>query len=332
MGSQYSSPSLPSQVSDAGGRDSRPAVTEKFESVNKKASARNVGRTATEMPEEQNEKAHASKPLTDHRSTFFGLPIEIRNVIYSLVLTVEDSYSYGVSHGMICLADEPGYPPKLCDIDYMHTIDSKHAGYEYSEVYLTEDYEPLKPFISRKAEAWRIEINQLNKCSPEQQEHIRNVDIIELPLDDEQPRNPEMPVVVDSRTRLEHLMTLKLGKAFRPRMFIIPFQNREAFVRRRYAELTGNGDAASKYLYNICQQNPSLRVIVRYNEWQDMRQGGYREEKSGEGGGTRADPALRRRGVQVIAGEFAYEQLSQFSLRGNHPRWYFIDESSDREV
>jgi hypothetical protein len=229
------------------------------------------------MPEEQNEKAHASKPLTDHRSTFFGLPIEIRNIIYSLVLTVEDSYSYGVSHGIICLADEPGYPPKLCDIDYMHTIDSKYAGYEHTEVYLTEDYEPLKPFISREAEAWRIEINQLkyvckqlhhetrgitlkinagtklmfhgtrtrsgisgmansifhhtgrvsgmanfvrfySKCSPEQQEHIRNVDIIELPLDDEQPRNPEKPVVVDSRTRLEHLMTLKLGKAFRPRM------------------------------------------------------------------------------------------------------------------
>ncbi|KFY40193.1 hypothetical protein V495_05573 [Pseudogymnoascus sp. VKM F-4514 (FW-929)] len=236
------------------------------------------------MPEEQNEKAHASKSLTDHRSTFFGLPIEIRNVIYSLVLTVEDSYSYGVSHGMICLADEPGYPLKLCDIDYMHTIDSKYAGYEHTEVYLTEDYEPLKPFISRKAEAWRIEINQLNKCSPEQQEHIRNVDIIELPLDDEQPRNPEKPVVVDSRTRLEHLMTLRLGKAFRPRS-LSRFKIEKRSFRRRYAELTGNGDPASKYLYNICQQNPSLRVIVRYNEWQDMRQGGYREEKSGEGGG-----------------------------------------------
>jgi hypothetical protein len=205
------------------------------------------------------------------------LPIEVRNVIYSLVLTVEDGYSSGVSRGIICLADEPGYPPKLCDIDYMHTIDYMHAGDEYSEVYLTEDYEPLKPFISRKAEAWRIEINQLKyvckqlhretwgitlkinagtmlmfhgtrtrsgsssvansilhstdrvsgmanfvdfygRCSLEQQEHIRNVDIIELPLDDEQPRKPAEPAAVDLRTRVEHIMALELSKAFRPRM------------------------------------------------------------------------------------------------------------------
>lgn len=223
------------------------------------------------MPEEQNEKAHASKSLKDHRSTFLGLPDDIRNAIYSFALTVKDGYFWGVLHGIICLADEPGYPPKLCSIDCMHT------GYAGNEDYLTEDYEPLKPFICRKAEAWRIEVNQLKyvckqlhretrgitlkinagtklmfhgtrtrsgssgmansishntgrvsgmanfvdfygRCSPEQQKHIRNVDIIELPLDDEQPRKPAEPAAVDSRTRIEHIMALELGKAFRPRM------------------------------------------------------------------------------------------------------------------
>jgi hypothetical protein len=230
------------------------------------------------MPEEQNEKAHASNARTNHRSTFLGLPKEIRNVIYSFALAVEDGYICGVSRGIICLADEPGYPPKLCSLAYMHT------GYQHNADYLTDDYELFKPFISRKAEAWRIDINQLkyvckqlhretrgitlkinasrklvfhgtrtggssgmanaifhntgrisgmanfvhfyNKCSPEQQEHIRNVDIIELPSDDEQPRKPDYSSqaygsksdVVDLRTRVEHIMALELGKAFGLRM------------------------------------------------------------------------------------------------------------------
>lgn len=248
------------------------------ELVKEKAGAGNPGRTVTEKPEEQDEKAHASKPPTDHRSPFLRLRKEIRNIIYSYALAVEDGYICGVSRGVICLADEPGYPPKLCSLAYMHT------GYQYNEDYLTEDYELFKPFISRKAEAWRIEINQLkyvckqlhretrgitlktnagrklmfhgtrtsgssgmanptfhdtgrisgmanfvhfySKCSPEQQEHIRNVDIIELPLDDEQPRRPDYswqgndggkPAAVASRTRVEHIMALELRKAFKPR-------------------------------------------------------------------------------------------------------------------
>ncbi|KFY01056.1 hypothetical protein O988_02933 [Pseudogymnoascus sp. VKM F-3808] len=292
------------------------------------------------MPEEQNEKAHASKSLTDHPTTFFGLPIEIRNVIYSLVLTVEDSYAYGVSHGMICLADERGYPSKLCDIDYMHTID--HMRHEYTEVYLTEDYGPLKPFISRKAEAWRIDINQLNKCSPEQQEHIRNVDIIELPLDDEQPRNPEKPVVVDSRTRLEHLTTLKLGKAFRPRP-LSPFKIEKRSFRRRCAELTGTGHAASRNLFKICQQNPSLRVIVRYNELQDTvglewikRMCTYHMAlcREKESIAMRDEEKVILRELILSYGGAAtkpsLENLRMsssvnFGYCSNHPRWHFID-------
>jgi hypothetical protein len=43
--------------------------------------------------------------------------------------------------------------------------------------------------------------------------------------------------------------------------------------RRRCAELTGQVDAASRKLYKICQQNPSLHVIVRYNEYQDCVDG-----------------------------------------------------------
>ncbi|KAF2181523.1 hypothetical protein K469DRAFT_713585 [Zopfia rhizophila CBS 207.26] len=121
MGSQSSSTSLPSQVAEAGAWDSRPTVTEKSELVNEKAGAGNPGRTVTEKPEEQNEKAYASKPPTDHRSTFLRFPREIRNIIYSYALAVENGYICGVSRGVICLADEPGYPPKLCSLAYMHT-------------------------------------------------------------------------------------------------------------------------------------------------------------------------------------------------------------------
>jgi hypothetical protein len=48
-----------------------------------------------------------------------------------------------------------------------------------------------------------------------------------------------------------------------------PEQFEKRSFRRRCAELTGQGDAASKKLYKIRQQNPSLRVIVRYNEYHD---------------------------------------------------------------
>lgn len=263
MGSQSSSMSLPSQV------------TEKPELVKEKAGAEEL--------EEQDEKAHASEPPTDQRSTFLRLPRGVRNIIYSYALAVEDGYSNGVWRGIICLADEPGYPPKLCSVSFMHN------GYQFNEDYLTEDCELFKPFISRKAEAWRIEINQLKyvckqlhretrgitlkinagrklmfhgtrtrgssntadlgfhdtgrisgmanfvhfygKCSPEQQEHIRNVDIIELPLDDEQPRKPDYsrkgnddgdkPAAVAWRTRLQHIMALELREAFKPRTQLV---------------------------------------------------------------------------------------------------------------
>jgi hypothetical protein len=48
-----------------------------------------------------------------------------------------------------------------------------------------------------------------------------------------------------------------------------PDQFEKRSFRRRCSELTGQGDADSKKLYKICQQNPSLRVIVRYNEYHD---------------------------------------------------------------
>ncbi|KAK7424335.1 hypothetical protein QQX98_000603 [Neonectria punicea] len=311
MGSQISSTSLPGQVSEAGAPDSQPTVTEKV------------------RLEEQDENAHANKPPTDHRSTFLKLPKDIRNIIYNYAFAVEDGYSCNVSRGLICLADEPGYPPKLC------SLASLHAGDQWIEDYLTEEYEAFKPYISRKAETWRIEINQLKyvckqlhretrgtalkinagrklmfhgtrtsgssdtanptfrdtgrisgmanfvhfytKCSPEQQEHIRNVDIIELPLNDEQPRKPDYSrqgndggrgAAIASRTWVEHIMTLEFREAFKPRP-LSPDQIEKRSFRRRCAELTGRGDAASKHLYKIYRLNPSMRVIARYNEWQD---------------------------------------------------------------
>ena len=62
----------------------------------------------------------------------------------------------GVSHGIVCLADEPGYPPKLTNLEYLQSDDQR-----FTENYLTEDQELLKPFIARKKNASRVEINQL---------------------------------------------------------------------------------------------------------------------------------------------------------------------------
>ena len=53
----------------------------------------------------------------------------------------------------------------------------------------------------------------------------------------------------------------------------MPEQFEKRSFRRRCADLTGQCDAASKKLYHICQQNPSLRVTVRYNEYQDAVDG-----------------------------------------------------------
>lgn len=273
MGSQSSSTSLPSQVTGADSRTSLPIVTEKSKLVNEKPGA--VCETVTEKPEEQNEKVHASKSSTEHGNTFLRLPKDIRNIIYSYAFAVKGAYENGVWRGVICLADEPGYPPKLCDIAFMH------SGYQYNEDYLTErfatdDSKFFKLFIFQKGEAWCIEINRLkyvckqlhretrgitlkinagkklifhgtrtydssgmsdsishdsgrisgmanfvqfySKCSPEQQKHIRNVDIIELPLDDEQPRTiHDYGRANDDRTRVEQNMVFKLWRAFKPR-------------------------------------------------------------------------------------------------------------------
>jgi hypothetical protein len=67
------------------------------------------------------------------------------------------------------------------------------------------------------------------KCSLEQQQHIRNVDIIELPLDDERPRILRLgflrsqldgncaPVAVVPHTWVERIVALKMREALKPR-------------------------------------------------------------------------------------------------------------------
>jgi hypothetical protein len=249
MGSQNSSPSLPDQAWDP-----QASINEKSELVYEKAGSDNADRAFVEKSELRSPDVHASEPATDHRSTFLSLPRAIRNTIYSYALAVEEDPPLsctGVSHGLICLADKPGYRPKLCNLSYMQSDNQR-----FTEDYLIEDQDLLKPFISGTKDASQIEINQLKyvckklhhetrgitlkinvgkkmifhgtkrkvssgmanklsrgsgrvsgmtsfvdfyiKCSPEQQEHIRNVDIIELPLDDERPRTLS-PSFVNSR-------------------------------------------------------------------------------------------------------------------------------------
>ncbi|KAF2181522.1 hypothetical protein K469DRAFT_713583 [Zopfia rhizophila CBS 207.26] len=190
------------------------------------------------------------------------------------------------------------------------------------------------------------------KCSPEQQEHICNVDIIELPLDDEQPRKPDYswqgnddgrkPAAVASRTRGEHIMALELRKAFKPRP-LSPDEIEKRSFRRRCAELTGRGDAASKHLYKICQLNPSIRVIVRYNEWQDAvdrewikRMCTYRMALRRDKGGITVSNEEKERVRELVlrnGGEATSLSLDNlrmsssvnFALAGTHPCWYFMD-------
>ncbi|KPM34491.1 hypothetical protein AK830_g12081 [Neonectria ditissima] len=270
------------------------AVTGKSDLEKEEADAGNPDCTVTEKPEELNEKSHTSEPPTDHRSPLLRLPRHVRNIIYSYALVVRNGYSCEIMYGVICLADKPGYPPKLCSISCLHS----KRGDQWSEDFLTEDYEIFQPYVSREVETWRVEINQLKyvckqlhretrgitlkinagrksmfhgtrtndgrvsgmanfghfykKCSPEQQAHMRDVDIIELPLDDEKPRTYEY-----------------WRKPWKDRDPAFDEIEKRAF-RRRCAELTGCADTASKDLYKICQQNPLTRVIVRYDELHDV--------------------------------------------------------------
>jgi hypothetical protein len=113
--------------------------------------------------------------------------------------------------------------------------------------------------------------------------------------------------------------------------------------RRRCAELTGGGDAASKYLYKICQQNPSIHVIVRYNEWQYTvdrewikRMCTYRMALRGDKGGiamSNQEKQLVRELVLRNGGAATSPSLENlrmsssvnFTLAGTHPCWYFMD-------
>jgi hypothetical protein len=279
MGSQNSSSSLPNQLA----WDSRASTNEKSELVYENACDDNPDRTVVEKSKEQSAEAHASELATDHRSTFLRLPQTIRNTIYTYALAVEEGFffsEFAVSNGLICLADEPGYGPKLCNLSYMQSDDQR-----FTEDYLVEDQDIFKPFIAREKNASQVEINQLKyvckqlhhetwgitlrinadkkmvfhgtrttggsamanffsqgsgrvsgmanfvdfytKCSPEQQAHIRSVDIIELPLDDERPRilgpgfvslrhGGSKPAAAP-RTWVEQIMALELREALKPR-------------------------------------------------------------------------------------------------------------------
>jgi hypothetical protein len=276
MGSQNSPTSLPSQVSGADAWDSRASVNERSELVQEKPGIDATDRKTAEKCEEQTSEPHTSGPTTSHRSTFLTLPKEIRNAIYSYALAIEGSYisSSGVAQGVICLADEPGHPPKLCDLAYIQGDDQR-----FLEEYFTEDHDLLKPFISRKADASCIEINQIKyvskqlyhetwgltlkinagtkmvfhgtkveessgiarfsgmanfvefyeQCSPEQQKHIRDVDIIELSMEDERPKilgpsfvharlgSSNAPTAEVPRTWGERIMALKVSEVFQSR-------------------------------------------------------------------------------------------------------------------
>jgi hypothetical protein len=148
MGSQNSSPSLPNQLA----WDSRASTNEESELVHEKACDDNVDRTLVEKSEEQVPEAHASKLATGQRCTFLRLPQTIRDTIYSYALAVEEGYflsEFAVSNGLICLADEPGYGPKLCNVSYMQSDDQR-----FTEDYLVEDQDLLKPFIAREKNAF----------------------------------------------------------------------------------------------------------------------------------------------------------------------------------
>ncbi|KAH7128211.1 hypothetical protein B0J11DRAFT_524387 [Dendryphion nanum] len=318
------SPSTLSLVgkSKTGAWDSRPTSSEKSTFKGDKS-------TYSEKEAEINEKSDLKSHL-HHSCSLLGLPRDIRDIIYIYALTAEDGFTYGVSNGIFCLADKFGYPPKLC------YATSFHDECQYNEDYLLEDSARFKPYVSRRAEAWRIEVNQLKyvckqtynetrgitlsinagkkmmfhgtrtsrnlgvvgtelrgmtrtsgmanfvhfyeNCSPAQREHIRNVDIIEIPLDDEQPRrDPYLPgsivienrsVVVTLQNWVESIMPISFRNAPKTRMVLSEDIERRAF-RRRCAEMTGHGHPDSKSLYTICQLNPALRVIVRYNEYEN---------------------------------------------------------------
>jgi hypothetical protein len=278
MGSQTSSTSSPTQVPNADAWDQQELVYEK-------SSSDETDRTFREKWEERTPEPHVSGPATDQRSTFLRLPKDVRNIIYSYALAVEEGYYSwsGVSHGLVCVADNNiNNTPKLCNLTYMQSDDQR-----FLEDYLTEDHNLLKPFIARKMDASRIEVCQLKyvckqlyhetrgltlkinagkkiifhgtrtegntglasllsrypgrvsgianfvdfygKCSPEQQKHIRDADIIELPLDDERPKilGPSFihsqldrncaPAAVVPRTWVEHIIALKLREVLKPR-------------------------------------------------------------------------------------------------------------------
>jgi hypothetical protein len=117
MGSQNSSPSLPDT-----------STNEKSELVYGKACDDNADRTLVEKSEEQVPEAHTSELTTGQRSTFLRLPQAVRDTIYSYALAVEQGYflsEFAVSNGLICLADEPGYGPKLCNLSYMQSDDQR---------------------------------------------------------------------------------------------------------------------------------------------------------------------------------------------------------------
>lgn len=113
--------------------------------------------------------------------------------------------------------------------------------------------------------------------------------------------------------------------------------------RRRCAELTGRGDAASKSLYKICQLNPSIRVIVRYNEWQDTvyrewikRMCTYRmalrRDKEGIAMSSQEKERVRelvlRNGGAATSPSLDNLRMSSsvnFALAGTPPCWYFMD-------
>jgi hypothetical protein len=150
--------------------DARPSINEKSELMYGGGDSDHVEHTVVEKREEQSSRPEppACDTATNHycacyhRRTLLGLPKEVRNLIYSYVLAVEEfSFPWsGVSHGLICLADEPGYPSKLTNLEYMQSDDQR-----FTEDYFTEDQDLLKPFISRKLNVSRIEINQLKYVS-----------------------------------------------------------------------------------------------------------------------------------------------------------------------
>ena len=274
MGSQGWAASLPEMVEKPGAWDHREQVTEKSDLLNQNAAgAVESGRMYNEK-EQSEEMAEKSSTLND-RPALLRFPKGIRNTIYNYTLSVpytERIYHYGLVNGLICLADEPGYPPKLCSIAHWNKTLNKDAN--WNEDYFTEDDVPFWQCVRREVDVSRVDINQLKYvcrqlyeetrgsvlkinagkkmifhgtrrsgsspdvvellppalgyssgianfvlfwegCSPKQRDHIRNVDIIELPFDGEHPKPPNRLGTNGAvfppppRTWLDNLMALE---------------------------------------------------------------------------------------------------------------------------